>query len=222
MATSTEQIRANRENANLSTGPVTPEGKRKVSMNAMKHSFAGQTCLLQEHEMEGFKKHFESFRREYAPVGPTEEFMVQSLAEISWSTQQLRSASGNALTIAGNRDWPDMNAAYPPEVSTAIARSRAVELNATQINLFSVYENRKMRLFNTTFNQLAQMQKVRRAREQAEMEEAAKYRKLCKLNRDPNHIEWKPSEFGFECSLESVDRYIVMEDRMFSLQKKAA
>ena len=54
------------------------------------------------------------------------------------------------------------------------------------------------------------------------MEEAAKYRKLCKLNRDPNQPEWTPAEFGFECSLESVDRYIVMEDRMFSLQKKAA
>jgi hypothetical protein len=50
-------------------------------MNAVKHGFAGRTVVLHEHEVADYKKHFQAFRDEYSPVGPTEEFLVQSLAE---------------------------------------------------------------------------------------------------------------------------------------------
>jgi hypothetical protein len=137
-----EQLRANRENSKRSTGPVTPEGRRKVAMNAIKHSFAGQTMLLQSHEVDAFNRHFESFRKEYRPGTATEQFLVQSLAEISWSTQQVRAALANAMTIAGNREWPDVHESHTPEIGTAIARSRAVEIAAKELNLFSIYESR--------------------------------------------------------------------------------
>jgi hypothetical protein len=222
MHISEEQLRANRENSKRSTGPVTPEGRRKVAMNAIKHSFAGQTMLLQSHEVEAFNRHFESFRKEYRPGTATEQFLVQSLAEISWSTQQVRAALANAMTIAGNREWPDVHESHTPEIGTAIARSRAVEIAAKELNLFSIYESRKMRSFNTTRKELIQAQAERKAFEKSEMAEAARYRKQCKLNQDPNQPAWHPSEFGFDCSLEAIDAYIAMEDRMTKLKTMAA
>jgi hypothetical protein len=188
MHISEEQLRANRANAKHSTGPVTPEGRRKVAMNAIKHSFAGQTMLLQSHEVEAFNRHFESFRKEYRPGTATEQFLVQSLAEIG----------------------------------TAIARSTAIGIAAKELNLFSIYESRKMRAFNTTRKELIQAQAERKAFEKSEMAEAARYRKQCKLNQDPNQPAWHPSEFGFDCSLEAIDAYIAMEDRMTKLKTMAA
>ena len=40
------RLAANQANAQLSTGPRTPEGKAKVSLNAVKTALTGQTVLL--------------------------------------------------------------------------------------------------------------------------------------------------------------------------------
>jgi hypothetical protein len=68
-------------------------------MNAMKHTFCGQTCIIPEHEMEAYTKHFESFRKEFRPVGASEEFLVQSLAELTWTTQDSKQ-NGFVYSIA--------------------------------------------------------------------------------------------------------------------------
>ena len=43
--TSDKQVRANRKNALQSTGPKTPEGKARVSKNALKHGLLSQDVL---------------------------------------------------------------------------------------------------------------------------------------------------------------------------------
>ena len=104
--TSEAQITANRINAQSSTGPSSPAGRKKSSMNALKHNFCGQTCIIPDHEIEDYGRHFESFRKEFRPVGPSEEFMVQSLSELSWSTQQIRAAMASKISLGGNRHDP--------------------------------------------------------------------------------------------------------------------
>src|SRR5271170_1404529 len=93
------QLRANQLNAGFSTGPTSEEGKRKVRLNPLIHGFSGHTCLIPDHEKEDYKRHFSSFRDDYKPKSRTEEFLVQSLAELSWSTQQIRTVSSNLMSI---------------------------------------------------------------------------------------------------------------------------
>src|SRR6201989_870281 len=107
------QINANRNNARFSTGPTSSSGKKGSRMNAVTHSFAGQMCIIPAHEVAAYEKHFHSFRLEYLPVGPTEDFLVQSLAEYSWSIQQIRAQITNATTIGGAR-----GPAHPDETHT--------------------------------------------------------------------------------------------------------
>ena len=215
--TSDSQIRANRANSQHSTGPTSDEGKRQVAMNAIKHSFAGQTVVVPAHEADAYNQHFETFRKEYRPSGPTEAFLVQSLAEISYSVQQIRAQTTNATSLAGNRGIRTLNATSTPEIQCALGQADLAQELAPKLNLYGIYENRKMRLFNTTLQRLMELQTIRRAQEQADLEEAARYRKLCKANRDPNQPAWHPSENGFVCSLELIDRYIALEERLARL-----
>jgi len=47
---SKKQLKANRQNAQLSTGPVTPEGKNKVKWNALKHGLLAKSVVIPTEE----------------------------------------------------------------------------------------------------------------------------------------------------------------------------
>ena len=215
------QINANRQNAQYSTGAITPEGRRKVRMNSLKHGFAGQTVVLPPHEYVPFRDHFESFRQEYRPKGPTEEFLVQSLASLSWSAEQIRAQAITITTLAGT-DINPVHTNTTPERDAAIGQVRSIDRLAPMMDLLSKYEARKMRSFTNTHKQLVQTQATRKAQEKAELTEAALYRKACKLHRAPDELEWHPSENGFVCSLEQIDRHIYLQDRLTRPKQAAA
>ncbi len=57
----TEQINANRQNAQKSTGPKTNEGKAAVSKNAVKHGlFAAEAVIEGENQTEYIKHYYRS------------------------------------------------------------------------------------------------------------------------------------------------------------------
>jgi hypothetical protein len=78
---SPQRLIANRANAQLSTGPVTPEGKAKSSLNAVRTGLTGRTVLLATEDAAAYEAHLERFRREWEPVGDREAELVQSLAD---------------------------------------------------------------------------------------------------------------------------------------------
>ena len=199
------QLKANRENAQHSTGPTSSEGKRKVALNPLTHGFAGKTVLIAAHEEAAYIKHFRDFRAEYKPKGPSEQFLVQSLAELSWSAQQLRAQIDNLITLGGAMCKPMLESG-DSQVDFAIAQATSLEANMPKINLLGIYEQRKMRLFTNARKELTTIQAARKLAEQQEVEEASFYRKASPGN-------WNPADDGFACSLAEVDRYIAVTRR---------
>jgi hypothetical protein len=196
------QLKANRENAQHSTGPTSTTGKRKVALNPLTHGFAGKTVLIAAHEEAAYIKHFRDFRAEYKPKGPTEQFLVQSLAELSFSAQQIRAQIDNLIALGGAMCKPMLESGNS-EVDFAIAQATSLEANMPKINLLGIYEQRKMRLFTNARKELADIQAARKAAEQEELEEACQYRLVTPGN-------WNPADDGFACSLAEVDRYIAV------------
>jgi hypothetical protein len=219
--TTNAQINANRLNAQSSTGPSTPQGRKKVSMNAMKHNFCGQTCIIPEHEMEAYTKHFESFRKEFRPVGASEEFLVQSLAELTWTTQQIRAMMASKISMEGNRMVPQCENATP-EIMAAIARATSLNEMAPSLNTLGIYEQRKVRLFLSTRKELVQIQAERKAKEQEEMTLAAALRKNDLETRQPDEPAWDPKQNGFVYSIAQIDDVLAQEKRLNRLKKCAA
>ncbi len=215
------QINANRENAKKSTGPSL-EGKKRSRMNAATHGYAGQIVVIAEQEVEAYRNHFDSFPHEYRPVGPTETFLVQSMADLSFSTPRGSASCPSAAFISpGPARYTTLTRPTRPKPRTPwLKPSRAANLAPT-LNSLGTYEARKMRLFNTTRKELLAIQAERKLGEKEELEDAARLRQADQKIRQPHENEWHASENGFVCSLAEIDRYIFRQNRRDQLLKAA-
>ncbi|MDP9054572.1 MAG: hypothetical protein M3N93_09770, partial [Acidobacteriota bacterium] len=63
------QLLANRENAAASTGPVTPQGKSRVSRNAVTSGLFSATGFLQPDERDIYSEFRAAYEADLAPAG---------------------------------------------------------------------------------------------------------------------------------------------------------
>jgi len=85
-----KQTEANRENAQRSTGPRTPEGKSKSSKNALKHGLTAAQLVLPTESPEEYDEHAAQLRDEHDPSTPTEHLLVDQLITASWRLRRAR------------------------------------------------------------------------------------------------------------------------------------
>jgi len=83
MATSA-QLEANRANAQLSTGPSSPEGKAKCSHNALKTGLTGRTILLPSDDVAAYQNLVSLTNKKFEPTTDEEKLLVQSIADTEW------------------------------------------------------------------------------------------------------------------------------------------
>ncbi len=96
---SPRKIAANRQNAQRSTGPRTPEGKRRVRWNALQHGVLAAQVLLDPGEspesLEQFRRLLAQLRRDRRPRGALENMLVEKIAVCHWRLGRLlRSEAG--------------------------------------------------------------------------------------------------------------------------------
>ena len=84
-----KQFAANRQNAQKSTGPKTPEGRAAVRLNGVKHGLTAETIVLKGESEADFTAMLDSFEAEHAPTTPTEEALVVQLALANWRLRRL-------------------------------------------------------------------------------------------------------------------------------------
>src|SRR3954452_16457204 len=84
LASNERRLAANRANALLSTGPQTPEGKAKSSLNAVKTGLTGRTVLLPSDDAAAYEAHVARFLAEYQPANENEQALVQFIADTDW------------------------------------------------------------------------------------------------------------------------------------------
>ena len=88
MATAT-QIIANTANAQLSNGPITPEGKARSANNAGKLGFyAKQDVLLTEDDHQAFEALTVAFRFYLHPAGPVERALYTQIIIAAWNIER--------------------------------------------------------------------------------------------------------------------------------------
>jgi hypothetical protein len=88
---SLKQIEANRRNALKSTGPTTPEGKRRSRRNAIRHGLTAETVIAALEDAEDYGVFEAAVIADYNTETAVERELVLRLASVLW---RLRRASG--------------------------------------------------------------------------------------------------------------------------------
>ncbi len=94
------QIKANKENAKKSTGPLTEEGKKISSINAMTHGIFSTIPLLPGENLEQFKLLEEEIIKAYQPTDAIECLLVQRVYLTCMRQIRLREAEAAKLEIS--------------------------------------------------------------------------------------------------------------------------
>ena len=87
--TSEGKAEANRRNAQKSTGPKTPEGKRAVRLNALRHGLLSKEVLLPGEDRETLGDLGERLWAELQPVGELENLLVDRVVAAVWRLRRI-------------------------------------------------------------------------------------------------------------------------------------
>lgn len=182
---SDRQLAANRENAQLSTGPRTASGKARSAMNAVKHGVLSKRRALARPgvlsqglvlaKLEGhrastqFRALMSALIADRKPVGALEMLMVQEIGVCTWRLRRLLRFENRAAYLK-SLDWipqTDEDGDYKYKCDDVLQPSGLNSLSLPkpqEVVMISRYENGLMRHLFRAVDQLDRMQRQRHER----------------------------------------------------------
>ena len=158
------QIAANRANAQLSTGPRTPEGKQASSQNARTHGFTSSILQVAPDQQPAFDKLEVQLRETVLPAPGLEEELFRMLLTSAWQLRRLAHWEEDLMDVPNPFDDP-----------AAEARLRR----------FHRYKSSHQRTFDRALKEIRDLQSIRAALEQIEPNLRARIQAEAPLARLP-------------------------------------
>ncbi len=165
------QLTANRANAQLSTGPQTPEGKQNSSRNSFRHGLCGKIHAASPEDQEAFQLHCGLILEALAPVGTLEQELAQAIAEDQWRLKRAR-ALENAIFAQGFDSQLHEDGNAGDEVDVALAAGQTWIEQARNLQLLTLYEQRINRVLVRNTADLEAKQAIRKAAHAQAVKEA--------------------------------------------------
>ena len=114
---SREKLEANRRNAKKSTGPRTQEGKRRSSLNAMKHGLTSRIPLLPHEDPGQFDDRMAWWIQNLKPQNGLELIQVSRAAYCSWQLSRVERAQAARLCTRALNEQDDRRRREEVEVT---------------------------------------------------------------------------------------------------------
>jgi hypothetical protein len=148
------QVLANRDNAKLSTGPITAEGKLAASRNSTRHGLTGTQIVMPGEDAAAYEELRTNMHKAYAPANDPERVLVDQVAAGAWRLMRAQRVETAVLTkLAEGADDPD----------AAIAA--ALLERPKDIARIQRYVTSAQSAYYKAMNELAKLQKARQAAE---------------------------------------------------------
>src|SRR5271165_5953617 len=96
---SLRQIEANRRNAQLSTGPVTEQGKRRSRQNAIRHGLTAETVIDALEDADDYAAFEMAITADYEAQSAVERELVLRLASLLWRLRRATSIESGLFKI---------------------------------------------------------------------------------------------------------------------------
>ncbi|HEX3684896.1 MAG TPA: hypothetical protein VHU83_20325 [Bryobacteraceae bacterium] len=210
----TAQIAANQKNAQLSTGPTSPDGKAKSSLNAVKTGLTGRTVLLAGDDAAAYQTHVANFFARHQPAGDEEHNLVQSLADTEWRLLRIPALEYGIYAV-GRLEFVEMFAQEDAAVRAQLIEAKTFLAYQRQLNNLSIQESRLRRQREKDTAALRNLQQLRKQQQAKRLTKAA--RQYIQAVHEERHDLWEPNENGFEFSLEEIEvRALEIEPDLFA------
>jgi len=96
---SDKQLEANRANAQKSTGPKSAAGKKRSSLNALRHGLTGQVVILPEEDREAFDNFSKEILACFELDNAVERQLAQSYASYQWRINRAAAIEDNMFAL---------------------------------------------------------------------------------------------------------------------------
>jgi hypothetical protein len=205
---------ANRANSQHSTGPRSDAGKKRSSLNALRHGLTSQIVVMPEEDLTAYQLHARTYFDDFKPKGAVEQQLVQALADTAWRLNRIPALEANVLTLGmhahtGAIDLEIDKESHHAEVRAALATAQAVHDSIRTLSSLSMHDHRLTRKFESTLKQLTALQAARNEREKSELAEAAK---LLEMHQEKD-LPYDPSEDGFVLTNGEIATYLKRKHR---------
>jgi hypothetical protein len=159
------EIRAliNRANALKSTGPRTPAGRQRASMNAVKHNLTGSHLIIQPGEMEAWNRLTAALLSELQPMTELERQTVAKIIDTHFRHNRLACVENNVFNfglIDNATDTPNED-----RIEVMIAQTRAWIERSGSFDVLGRYEARLTRQVLQFTRELEHLQEDRKRQE---------------------------------------------------------
>jgi hypothetical protein len=136
-------------NAQKSTGPRTPEGKQKASLNALRHGLTSQFAVIPGEDHELYQIHLQAFLDDYDPQSVSELHLVRSLADLAWRIDRTASMEANLLRLPEDLE----------EIRDTVTLVKTRDVLMRALSNLSLHGHRLSRQFAKTRTELLEIQK---------------------------------------------------------------
>src|SRR5580692_10977668 len=169
---SDKQHEANRRNALLSHGPVTDAGRKRSSLNALRHGITGQVTTMTDEDRAAHDTFSKALMQDLAPEGAMEIQLAQRVATDSWRLNRISAVEDNLFALGqlqnGGQACPDV-----PQIDAALTTAHVFTQESKQLQLLTLYEQRLNRAVQKNLALLQSLQATRKAEREAAMKEAS-------------------------------------------------
>jgi hypothetical protein len=197
----------NRANSLHSTGPKTPEGKKRSSLNALRHGLTGQTVVLPGEDLSAYGAFCAKYHIDFKPSGRQEEECVQTIADTQWRLHRIRAMENNLFAL-GFDEQSDNTHVADPDIHRALAQAKGMRLGMDDLTRLSLYEQRLTRALYQAKREIQELQAKRKEAREKDMGEAAKIANL----KEALDESWQPSQSGFVFSRHELNVWIARRD----------
>ena len=197
------RLAANCANAQHSTGPRTEGGKAKVSLNAVKTGLTGRTVLLSSEEAGPYQSLLLEYENALQPVGVEERALVQSILDCRWRLDRIPGLEMALLTLIRN-EWIALDPKYNNPVTAILTEMKIRRKHEKEFRNLHIQEARLVRRREKEMAELRTLQKDRKAKEAAALDQAAQAHLLAAHRNQPFDL----AALGFEFSTQQFEKYL--------------
>jgi hypothetical protein len=157
--TTPAQQRANKENAQHSTGPRTAEGKQRASLNALKHGFCAKDPLIPGEDPDDYYRHCAEMEFDLKPGSAPEENLVDQIADITWRLKRFsRIEAAIIKQLYENTAEEPQNQGQSGDL---IGKALADANRLAAINILGRYDGQLSRRYHRAIKELRDMKQQR-------------------------------------------------------------